>query len=39
MVLFEDPDFGAVGQYYATFSQTTDAEVMALLRAAEGLAK
>jgi predicted phosphoribosyltransferase len=38
-VLFEDPDFGAVGQYYATFSQTTDAEVMALLRAAEGLAK
>jgi predicted phosphoribosyltransferase len=39
VVLFEDPDFGAVGQYYATFSQTTDAEVMALLRAAEGLAK
>ena len=38
-VLFEDPDFGAVGQYYAKFSQTTDAEVMALLRAAEGLAK
>ena len=39
VVLFEDPDFGAVGQYYAKFSQTTDAEVMALLRAAEGLAK
>ena len=39
VVLFEDPDFGAVGQYYAKFSQTTDAEVMALLRATEGLAK
>ena len=33
MVLFEDPDFEAVGQHYANFSQTTDAEVMALLRA------
>jgi putative phosphoribosyl transferase len=33
VVLFEDPDFEAVGQYYANFSQTTDAEVMALLRA------
>ena len=32
-VLFEDPDFEAVGQFYADFSQTTDAEVMALLRA------
>ncbi len=39
VVLFEDPDFEAVGQYYAKFSQTTDAEVMALLRAAGGLAK
>lgn len=39
LVLFEDPDFEAVGQYYAKFSQTTDAEVMALLRAAGGLAK
>jgi len=32
-VLFEDAGFGAVGQYYDEFSQTTDAEVMALLRA------
>ena len=31
-VLLEDPDFEAVGQYYREFSQTTDAEVMALLR-------
>ena len=38
-VLFEDPRFEAVGQYYAKFSQTTDAEVMALLRSAAGLAK
>ncbi len=34
VVLFEDTDFEAVGQYYAKFSQTTDAEVMALLREA-----
>ena len=34
VLLFEDPDFEAVGQYYANFSQTTDAEVMALLREA-----
>jgi putative phosphoribosyl transferase len=34
-VLIEDPDFEAVGQYYAGFAQTTDAEVKALLRAAE----
>jgi len=33
-VVFEDPDFEAVGQYYGEFSQTTDAEVMALLREA-----
>ena len=35
-VMFEDADFRAVGQYYDEFSQTTDAEVMALLCAAEG---
>ncbi len=34
-VLIEDADFEAVGRYYASFSQTTDAEVKALLRAAE----
>jgi predicted phosphoribosyltransferase len=39
LVLFEDAGFGAVGQYYGEFSQTTDAEVMALLRAAEDLKK
>jgi putative phosphoribosyl transferase len=39
VVLFEDSDFEAVGQYYVKFSQTTDAEVKALLRAAEGLAE
>jgi predicted phosphoribosyltransferase len=33
-VLILDPDFGAVGQYYARFPQTGDAEVKALLRAA-----
>lgn len=38
-VLFADADFGAVGQYYDRFSQTSDAEVKALLRAAGGLAK
>ncbi len=32
-VLFEDAGFGAVGQYYDQFSQTTDAEVIALLSA------
>jgi len=31
-VLIVDPDFGAVGQYYAEFSQTTDEEVLALLQ-------
>ena len=35
-VILADPDFGAVGQYYADFSQTTDAEVLALLQAARG---
>ena len=39
VVLFEDPDFDAVGQYYARFSQTTDDEVRTLLRAAASLAK
>jgi predicted phosphoribosyltransferase len=32
--LFIDPDFDAVGRYYDIFSQTTDQEVMQLLRAA-----
>jgi putative phosphoribosyl transferase len=32
-VLFEDASFEAVGQYYDEFSQTSDDEVMALLRA------
>jgi predicted phosphoribosyltransferase len=26
-----DPDFGAVGQYYENFAQTTDDDVVALL--------
>jgi putative phosphoribosyl transferase len=39
VVLFEDAGFEAVGQYYSEFSQTTDAEVKALLRAAEHLAE
>ena len=39
LVLFEDAGFGAVGQYYDQFSQTTDDEVIALLRAAESFAK
>ena len=34
-VLLEDADFQAVGQYYSEFSQTKDAEVKALLRAAK----
>jgi putative phosphoribosyl transferase len=33
-VLFADPDFDAVGSYYHMFSQTTDEEVLELLRAA-----
>jgi len=32
-VLFVDPDFDAVGRYYEAFSQTTDEEVLELLRA------
>jgi putative phosphoribosyl transferase len=35
LVLFEDAGFEAVGQYYDEFSQTSDDEVMALLRAAK----
>jgi len=38
-VLFTDANFEAVGQYYDEFSQTSDDEVMALLRAADGFAK
>jgi putative phosphoribosyl transferase len=34
-VLFEDASFEAVGQYYVEFSQTSDAEVVALLRLPE----
>jgi len=34
VVLLEDPGFEAVGQYYREFSQTSDAEVRALLREA-----
>ncbi len=33
-VLWVDPDFDAVGRYYQMFPQTTDEEVMELLRAA-----
>ena|SRR5688572_16735839 len=32
LALFVDEDFQAVGQYYAEFSQTSDEEVLALLR-------
>ncbi|HEU5396938.1 MAG TPA: phosphoribosyltransferase family protein [Verrucomicrobiae bacterium] len=35
-VIFIDSEFQAVGQYYLDFTQTTDAEVMELLRAAQG---
>jgi predicted phosphoribosyltransferase len=35
LVLLEDAGFGAVGQYYDEFSQTSDDEVMTLLRAAK----
>jgi predicted phosphoribosyltransferase len=34
VVLFVDPDFDAVGRYYDSFSQTTDEEVLDLLKAA-----
>jgi predicted phosphoribosyltransferase len=36
-VLSMDPDFEAVGRYYDVFAQTTDEEVLELLRAAGGL--
>ncbi|MGA3285710.1 MAG: phosphoribosyltransferase family protein [Verrucomicrobiota bacterium] len=32
VALMVDPDFGAVGQYYEEFEETTDDEVLALLR-------
>jgi predicted phosphoribosyltransferase len=32
VALLVDPDFGAVGQYYDEFEETTDDEVLALLR-------
>jgi len=32
VALVVDPDFGAVGQYYVEFEETTDEEVLALLR-------
>ena len=35
MVLLIDPEFDAVGSYYAEFSQTTDEEVLKLLQANE----
>ena len=35
-VLRMDPDFEAVGRYYDVFAQTTDEEVMELLRAGRG---
>jgi putative phosphoribosyl transferase len=31
VALMMDPDFGAVGQYYEEFEETTDEEVLALL--------
>jgi len=34
IVLWIDPDFDAVGRYYDIFSQTTDEEVLGLLKAA-----
>ncbi|HVV71417.1 MAG TPA: phosphoribosyltransferase family protein [Verrucomicrobiae bacterium] len=34
LVMWADPDFDAVGRYYDRFLQTTDAEVLGLLKAA-----
>ena len=34
VALLEDPEFDAVGRYYDTFAQTTDEEVLGLLKAA-----
>ena len=31
IALVTDPEFGAVGQYYGSFPQTTDEEVLALI--------
>ena len=36
VALMVDPDFGAVGQYYVEFEETTDEEVLALLRRQTG---
>jgi putative phosphoribosyl transferase len=36
MALQVDPEFDAVGSYYESFSQTTDEEVAALLKSAQG---
>ncbi len=36
IVLIADPDFQAVGQYYAHFEQTTDDEVRVVLKSARG---
>jgi predicted phosphoribosyltransferase len=38
IALLVDPDFDAVGRYYEEFSQTTDEEVLSLLRASERVA-
>jgi len=35
-ILWPDPEFDAVGRYYEAFSQTTDEEVIDLLRAEAG---
>jgi putative phosphoribosyl transferase len=37
VALFVDPDFDAVGHYYEAFSQTSDDEVVALLKSAESM--
>ncbi|HTX22100.1 MAG TPA: phosphoribosyltransferase family protein [Candidatus Aquilonibacter sp.] len=37
LILYEDLDFQSVGQYYENFSQTSDEEVVALLRKAAAL--
>jgi predicted phosphoribosyltransferase len=36
LVLFIDPDFQAVGNYYESFPQTSDEEVVELLKAGRG---
>ena len=36
LALVVDPDFGAVGQYYVEFEETTDEEVLGLLRQQAG---